>query len=41
MLPDDLPEDLMAFNARFGSDEQCRAYLFRARWPPSGPPRRP
>ena len=33
MLPDDLPEDLMAFNARFGSDEHCREYLFRARWP--------
>jgi transposase-like protein len=33
MLPDDLPEDMPAFLARFGSDEQCREYLFQARWP--------
>jgi transposase-like protein len=33
MLPKDLPEDLPSFVARFGTDEQCRAYLFRARWP--------
>src|SRR5437764_2839909 len=33
MLPDDLPEDMPAFLARFGSDEQCREYLFKARWP--------
>src|SRR3954468_9062157 len=33
MLPDDLPEDFLEFNARFGTDEQCREYLFRARWP--------
>lgn len=33
MLPDDLPRDLPTFIARFGSDEQCRDYLFRQRWP--------
>src|SRR3954465_10152403 len=33
MLPDDLPEDMPSFLARFGSDEQCREYLFKARWP--------
>jgi transposase-like protein len=33
MLPKDLPEDLPSFVARFGTDAQCRAYLFRARWP--------
>ena len=33
MLPMGLPEDLPSFLARFGSDEQCRAYLFQARWP--------
>src|SRR3954469_22879298 len=33
MLSDDLPEDMPAFLARFGSDEQCREYLFKARWP--------
>src|SRR4051794_11337337 len=33
MLPDDLPEDMPSFVARFGSDEQCREYLFEARWP--------
>src|SRR5436305_611074 len=33
MLPDDLPEDMPSFVARFGSDEQCREYLFKARWP--------
>lgn len=33
MLPKDLPEDLPSFVARFGTDRQCRAYLFRARWP--------
>ena len=33
MLPDDLPPDLPSFQARFGTDEQCRDYLFRARWP--------
>ena len=33
MLPDDLPEDFLEFNARFGTDEQCREYLFRTRWP--------
>jgi hypothetical protein len=33
MLIDDLPEDMPSFLARFGSDEQCREYLFKARWP--------
>src|ERR687884_819999 len=33
MLPDDLPQDFLEFNTRFGTDEQCREYLFRARWP--------
>jgi transposase-like protein len=33
MLPDDLPEDMLSFLARFGTDEQCREYLFKARWP--------
>jgi transposase-like protein len=27
-----LPNDLPSFLARFGSDAQCRDYLFRARW---------
>src|SRR4051794_31858089 len=33
MLSDDLPEDMPAFLARFGSDGQRREYLFEARWP--------
>ena len=33
MLPDDLPEDMPSFAAQFGSDGQCREYLFKARWP--------
>jgi transposase-like protein len=33
MLPRDLPGDLSSFVGRFGTDEQCRAYLFEARWP--------
>jgi transposase-like protein len=33
MLPDDLPQDLPTFIARFGSDEACRDYLFKQRWP--------
>src|SRR5690242_21792892 len=33
MLPDDLPEDMPSFVARFGTDAQCREYLFKARWP--------
>jgi transposase-like protein len=33
MLPTDLPGDLPSFMARFGTDAQCRAYLFEARWP--------
>src|SRR3954454_14043211 len=33
MLPDDMPEDMPSFLARFSTDEQCREYLFTARWP--------
>lgn len=33
MLPEDLPRDLPTFLARFGTDEQCREHLIRARWP--------
>jgi hypothetical protein len=33
MLPTDLPGDLPSFLERFGSDDHCREYLFRARWP--------
>lgn len=33
MIPTDLPADLPSFLARFGSDKQCREYLFTARWP--------
>src|SRR3982750_1959914 len=33
MLPDDLPEDMPSFVARFATDEQCREYLFQAPWP--------
>lgn len=33
MLPTDLPGDLPSFLERFGTDDQCRAYLFAARWP--------
>ena len=33
MLPTGLPKDLPSFLARFGTDEQCRDYLFQARWP--------
>src|SRR5919202_4003937 len=33
MLPDDLPQDSMEFNDRFGTDEQCQEYLVQARWP--------
>ena len=29
----DLPRDLPTFLARFGTDAQCRAYLFAGRWP--------
>ena len=32
MIPDDLPEDMPAFMGRFGTDQQCREYLFKARW---------
>jgi transposase-like protein len=33
MLPRDLPGDLPSFLERFGTDAQCRDYLFEARWP--------
>jgi hypothetical protein len=33
ILPTDLPGDLPSFLERFGTDQQCRAYLFAARWP--------
>src|SRR3954463_12592803 len=33
MLPDGLPEDMPSFLARFGTDEQCRECLSKARWP--------
>lgn len=33
MLPTDLPGDLPGFLERFGTDDQCRAYLFAALWP--------
>lgn len=33
MIPDDLPQDLPSFIERFGSDQQCRDYLVKARWP--------
>ena len=33
MVPDELPRDLPSFLARFGTDAQCRAYLFAQRWP--------
>ena len=32
-LLQDLPRDLPTFLERFGSDEACRTYLVRARWP--------
>ena len=33
MVLDELPRDLPSFLARFGTDAQCRAYLFAQRWP--------
>jgi transposase-like protein len=33
MLPTDLPRDLPSFLERFGTDDQCRRYLFEVRWP--------
>jgi transposase-like protein len=33
MIPDDLPKDLPSFLSQFGSDQQCRDYLVKARWP--------
>jgi hypothetical protein len=32
-LLQDLPRDLPSFLERFGTDEACRVYLVRARWP--------
>jgi len=31
MLPNDLQRDLPTFIARYGTDEQCRDHLFKAR----------
>jgi transposase-like protein len=33
MLPEDPPQDLPTFIARFGTDERCHAYWFEKRWP--------
>jgi hypothetical protein len=33
MIQDDLPKDLPSFMVRFGTDRQCRDYLFAALWP--------
>src|SRR5512146_209428 len=33
MLPEDLPQDLPTFIARFGTDERCHAYLLQKGWP--------
>jgi transposase-like protein len=33
MLPTELPGDLPSFLERFGTDAQCRDYLFQVRWP--------
>ncbi len=33
MIPSDLPSDMPSFLSRFGTDAQCRDYLFEARWP--------
>jgi hypothetical protein len=33
MIQGDLPEDMPAFLSRFDTDQQCRDYLFKARWP--------
>jgi transposase-like protein len=33
MLPTNLPRDLPSFLERFGTDAQCRDYLFQVRWP--------
>lgn len=30
---EDYPKDLLEFEARFSTDEACREYLFRLRWP--------
>ena len=30
---EDYPRNLTEFEARFGSEEDCREYLFRLRWP--------
>ena len=33
MLIEDFPPTLVEFDERFGSEEACRAYLARLRWP--------
>jgi len=30
---EDFPRDLLEFEARFSTEEACREYLFRLRWP--------
>jgi transposase-like protein len=32
-VEEDYPKDLMEFEARFGTEEDCRAYLMKLRWP--------
>jgi len=33
MFGNDFPKDLPGFEKRFGTDEQCRHYLFKLKWP--------
>ena len=33
MVPTDFPASLPDFQARFGTDDACRDYLFARRWP--------
>jgi transposase-like protein len=33
MIEEDFPANLIEFEERFGSEEACRSYLFRLRWP--------
>ena len=40
MIPDDLPKDMPSFLSEFGTDQQCREYLFAARWSDGLPLRR-
>ena len=30
---EDYPQDLLELEARFSTEEACRAYLFQLRWP--------